>query len=662
MKVRLQNLFSLIPTSFGERNDYTDSHSLLTIDNLTSLTTPSTVTSQEAQWLRTIFSPCFGMGEESWGQIALTLSSNLMFATADVKKWLLAQAEPATIIDNAIKAGIRGVPTVNILSSFAVNDVSEGDGIGDPPASDGVANISIGNADGSRAGEDIAERSVAGRGSVGGATAESASTTTDSSTNELSSTLKRGVMKPILDGTKTEAMPMGRVIAPIVKPEPKPAVRPHGLPHFSTDGFPLAADEIECDLDVHFDITGNSTTEGKMEDILSCFNSRLEKLKRILVQSGRLRNRPTDVNSVIRNQFRYGSSSQTATIIGLVNDVRTKGQNLHFRVEDKRGEVFGVLRPPRAMDDSPEAKRRNTIASAGLMNDDVVGVTGYISPRSKDMFIVEDIHLPPLKTHEKRRAAEEHAVSVAFISDIHVGSNTFLAAQWEKMAAWFHTDPLARTIKYLVLSGDIVDGVGIYPNQDKELEVVDLYKQYETMAAYIEMLPDWLETIILPGNHDAVRPAEPQPSLDPLIQQYYNSSTFVGNPCDFSLHGVRILSYHGVSIMDFVSSIRHVTFTQPQLAMAEMLERRHLAPSWGGKTPLSPEPEDHMVIDTIPDIFVTGHVHGHHCGPHRGVTLIQSSTWQDQTGYMRMLGFQPKPCILTVVNLHTHETAAIPFA
>jgi DNA polymerase II small subunit len=227
---------------------------------------------------------------------------------------------------------------------------------------------------------------------------------------------------------------------------------------------------------------------------------------------------------------------------------------------------------------------------------------------------------------------------------------------------WFHEDPLAKTIKYLVLSGDAVDGVGIYKDQDKELEIVDIYKQYEEVARLTELLPDWVEIIILPGNHDAVRPAEPQPSLDPMIQQYFNSATFVGNPCDFSLHGVRTLAYHGVSIMDFVSSIKHVTFSKPEAAMAEMLERRHLAPSWGGKTPLSPEPEDHMVIEEIPDIFVTGHVHGHHCGDYKGSTLIQSSTWQDQTGYMRMLGFQPKPCILTVVNLNTHKTASIPFA
>ena len=229
------------------------------------------------------------------------------------------------------------------------------------------------------------------------------------------------------------------------------------------------------------------------------------------------------------------------------------------------------------------------------------------------------------------------------------------------MIKWFHESDVAKSIKYLVLSGDVVDGIGIYPGQEKELAIPDVFKQYSEFAKLLEMLPEWVECLLLPGNHDAVRPAEPQPAIDPEIQQDYNSTIFVGNPCKFKLHGVSLLSYHGKSLDDFVG-MRELDYSIPQEAMKQMLQRRHLAPSWGKKTPLSPEPEDNMVIDEIPDIFVTGHVHGHHCSNYRGTTLICSSTWQDQTSYQRMLGFQPKPCILTVVNLKTHETASIPFA
>jgi len=301
----------------------------------------------------------------------------------------------------------------------------------------------------------------------------------------------------------------------------------------------------------------------------------------------------------------------------------------------------------------------NPVVESGIMPDNVIGVSGSFA-RDGDLFYVDDLHWP--HTPIRQRTHAEQGVSVAFLSDIHVGSKTFLEAQWHKMAQWMREDPLGHTIKYLILSGDVVDGIGIYPNQDKELAIKDLYKQYSHFAGLLELLPDWVECILLPGNHDAVRPAEPQPALEPELQQEYNTTKFVGNPCEFSLHGVRLLSYHGKSIDDFVSGMRTISYGKPAKAMKQMLKQRHLAPQWGGKTPLSPEPMDNLVISTVPDIFVTGHVHGHACINHRGTTLICSSTWQDQTSYQRMLGFQPQPCILTIVNLGTHKTASIPFA
>jgi DNA polymerase II small subunit len=104
------------------------------------------------------------------------------------------------------------------------------------------------------------------------------------------------------------------------------------------------------------------------------------------------------------------------------------------------------------------------VVEAGLMPDDVLGVSGSFS-QTGDIFYVDDLFFPMKDRHEKKSA--DIGVSVAFLSDIHVGSKTFLEAQWHKMVRWFNTDPLAKTIKYLILSGDCVDGVGIYPGQDK---------------------------------------------------------------------------------------------------------------------------------------------------------------------------------------------------
>lgn len=451
--------------------------------------------------------------------------------------------------------------------------------------------------------------------------------------------------------------PIGRTLAPIVSTKPNPAPRRHGLSHYSLDDFPMEAKDVDSEIEIHFDITGLSTTEGKMFDMRSCFTDRLRQIRQMMIVGRSLPRRPISNSEAWRNRQRYSSTDYEVTLVGLVSETRlARSGNFNFVIEDETMQIRCSLKPPSGASNLHPALD-------GLMDDDVVGVSGhFLIGERNPLFLANDIHMPPLGRHSKATASEDEAVSAAFLSDAHVGSKTFLSPQWEKMIEWFRTDPLARTVKYFVLSGDGVDGVGIYPGQQRHLAITDLFNQYGELARLLEGLPDWVDLMILPGNHDAVRPAEPQPALDPEIQQDYSDAVFVGNPCDFSLHGVRILSYHGKSIDDFVAGLRSVTYSTPELAMKAMLERRHLAPSWGGKTPLSPEPEDRMVISTVPDIFVTGHVHGHYAGNYKGTTMIHSSTWQDQTDYQRMLGFQPKPCILTIVNLHTHATASIPFA
>tara|TARA_B100000214_G_C23971606_1_gene630447 strand:- start:1842 stop:3476 length:1635 start_codon:yes stop_codon:yes gene_type:complete len=450
---------------------------------------------------------------------------------------------------------------------------------------------------------------------------------------------------------------IGRTIAPINSNEIYPAPRPHGLDHYRIEDFPMMASDVDSEIEIHFDITGLSKTEGKMTDIQSFFGDRLKKIRNQLITGGALPRRPISIAEAWRNRQRHTSKDYEITIVGLASESRfTRAGNLSFVLEDETQDIRCSLRPPSGAGPLHPALD-------GLMNDDIVGVSGhFLLGERSPIFIASNIHLPPMKQHSKAIAGKDSAISAAFLSDVHVGSKTFLAPQWEKMIQWFNTDPLARTVKYFVLSGDGVDGVGIYPGQERHLAITDLFAQYGELARLLEGLPDWVDVVILPGNHDAVRPAEPQPALDPEVQQDYSDAVFVGNPCEFSLHGVRILSYHGKSIDDFVAGLRSVTYSRPEMAMRAMLERRHLAPSWGGKTPLSPEPEDRMVIQKIPDIFVTGHVHGHYVGTHKGTTIVHSSTWQDQTDYQRMLGFQPKPCILTVINLHTHESASIPFA
>jgi DNA polymerase II small subunit len=247
----------------------------------------------------------------------------------------------------------------------------------------------------------------------------------------------------------------------------------------------------------------------------------------------------------------------------------------------------------------------------------------------------------------------------------------FLENEWHSFLKWINGNlgnarqkDVASKIKYLVVPGDVVDGIGIYPNQEKELAIKDIYRQYEALAQLFQHIPDHITIIIQPGNHDAVRPAEPQPAFEKEIQDLFQGkdTVFVGNPCYFTLHDVEILSYHGQSLLDFATNIQSLKYNEPIEIMKIMLKKRHLTPAYGGYTPLAPEHMDYMVIDKVPDIFVTGHVHMSAIDNYRGVTLINASSWQAQTSYQKMLNFIPDSAKLPIVNLKTGNATTMDFS
>jgi DNA polymerase II small subunit len=95
--------------------------------------------------------------------------------------------------------------------------------------------------------------------------------------------------------------------------------------------------------------------------------------------------------------------------------------------------------------------------------------------------------------------------------------------------------------------------------------------------------------------------------------------------------------------------------------MEILVRKRHLAPIFGDKTPLAPEHRDWLVIDEVPDIFVTGHVHLTGARSYKSVTLLHDSAWQSQTDYQRMMNLVPDPARVPVVNLRSREVSLVQF-
>ena len=383
------------------------------------------------------------------------------------------------------------------------------------------------------------------------------------------------------------------------------------------------------------DITGRSTCEGTLEDFTRYFRHRFHVLREMLRRRRELGG-AQDIAKARR-------STREVRIIGIVSDVRTtKNGHRVLELEDDTERV-PVLLPA-----------KSPVASEAVVDDEVIGIIGTVN--GKGLVIASAIVRPDVPNPRPFPGVPGH-VRVAFMSDIHVGSRTFLEDKWSKVSAWLGgADEIARSIRYLVASGDVVDGIGVYPRQDEELAIDDIYGQYEALARMIAILPDHLRVILLPGNHDAVRPAEPQPTFPPSIQKLFDSQViFAGNPSLLSLEGVRVLAYHGRSMDDLVSAIPGLSYARPLDAMKAMLRMRHIAPIYGGKTPIAPEAEDHLIIEEVPDIFVTGHVHAVGVDQYRGVVLVNASTWQAQTSYQKMRNIDPTPARLPIVDLSTGQ-------
>jgi DNA polymerase II small subunit len=366
------------------------------------------------------------------------------------------------------------------------------------------------------------------------------------------------------------------------------------------------------------------------------------------------------VNAIPINRIKRNSAKEVQ-LIGIVKDVRTT-VNGHRRIEieDETDIVTSI-----ALKNNHEVLQM----ANEVVFDEIIGIKGQLS-KNGDLIIIQSIVFPDISIQHNRHKSEI-PVCAAFLSDIHIGSKMFMENEWQAFLRWINGElgnsrqkDVAGRIKYLVIPGDIVDGIGIFPDQEKELSITDVYRQYEALAEQIQLLPDHISIVIQPGNHDAVRPAEPQPTFEKEIQDLFSGKDikFVGNPCYFSLHGVEVLSYHGQSLLDYATNIKSLKYNEPVETMKVMLKKNHLAPTYGGYTPLAPEHSDYMIIDRVPDIFVTGHVHMAKFGDYRGVTLINASSWQAQTSYQKMINFVPDSAKLPIVDLKSGNVTMMDFS
>jgi DNA polymerase II small subunit len=270
---------------------------------------------------------------------------------------------------------------------------------------------------------------------------------------------------------------------------------------------------------------------------------------------------------------------------------------------------------------------------------------------------VRNVMTPDIPDHLPNRSkSETYAV---LISDLHVGSTYFMEREFLRFLGWLSSsdDDLVSKIKFLCIGGDLIDGVGIFPNQDKELLEMDSTTQMTHATRLLAKVPEHIKVLVIPGNHDPGRRALPQPAIPrkDLGEQLYSleNCTMLGNPAFVELNGVKLLMYHGQGLDDVIATTPGLSYSKPAEAMKVLLKARHLAPMYGERTPLAPEEEDMMVISEVPDIFHCGHAHVVDVKSYRSTLIVNSGAWQSQTKYQQTMGITPTPGIAILVNLST---------
>ncbi len=389
------------------------------------------------------------------------------------------------------------------------------------------------------------------------------------------------------------------------------------------------------------------------------------------------RNRFLLISEILQTRFeldnlvsidKISGYKQGVSIIGMVyKKSTTKNKNIILEVEDLTGRIKVLV--------SKSKEEIYKIAEEICLD----SILGFRCSGNNEFLFANGIFFPDSIISERKKSpAEEYAL---FIGDLHFGSKLFLKEGFFKFINYLsgsfndsgNFSEEIKKIKYLFITGDLVTGVGNYPNQEKDLEINDLEEQFIGLAKLLEKIPKHIKIIISPGNHDGVRIMEPQPVFDskyawPL--ENLKNVIITENPCMLNFGaqenfvGFDILTYHGFSYPYYAGNIPELikkrAMNSPEEIMKYLLKHRHLAPTHGS-TQYFPHKEDSLAIKNVPDIFVSGHTHKCGVSHYNNILIISTSCWEAMTPYQEKFGNEPDHCKVPMLNLKTRAVKILDF-
>ncbi len=381
-----------------------------------------------------------------------------------------------------------------------------------------------------------------------------------------------------------------------------------------------------------------------------------------------LRGRKELANIVAISRLKSKQQKESVAFVGMVSDKsETANGNIILTLEDDTDLARVIV--------TKNNQDVFTIANDVVL-DEVLGVTGMMGD---GIVFANNILYPdvPLSKELKKSPEDEYAL---FISDLHFGSKHFMWDEWNKFMKWITGEigkeshkKIIGKIKYLIIGGDLVEGVGIYPGQENDLEFKDLHEQYDVFLRELKRFPEHMEIIIIPGNHDAVRIADPQPPIPKkYLKEAYDmpnvhilsspSIVNIGKKENFS--GLDILLYHGFSFPYYAENIPSIRdnggMTRADLVLKFYLQRRHLGITHNALQYV-PDSHDALFISQVPDVLVTGHIHRTMADMYRNVTILNCSTWLAMTDYQEKVGLEPEPARAILMSLKSRQMKVLNF-
>ncbi|MGN6559772.1 MAG: DNA-directed DNA polymerase II small subunit [Candidatus Nitrosocosmicus sp.] len=428
--------------------------------------------------------------------------------------------------------------------------------------------------------------------------------------------------------------------------------------------FNRSKEKTEDNIKIIYDTSDKVNSAEGVEGYTSLFRSRYEKSLRILsLRQDSKRVKKIEVIKQLFNQSKINPNSlsreETNNSVfiaaGLVMKKDIKNNNYDITIDDYSGLLTATT-----YDD--EIKKQ-----ISMLTMDQMVMIEFENNSNRRKNTIKNLFSLDIPDRIPSRSKSE--VFSILISDLHIGSKFFMEKEFQSFLEWLNGSDkdnrdIISKIKYICICGDLIDGIGIFPNQDRELLEKDSYSQMDHAIKILSKIPRHMKVFLIPGNHDLGRRALPQPAIPKkYAEKLYSLAnvTMLGNPCMLSMEDIKILMFHGQSLDDIIASIPGLSYSKPAEAMKILLKSRHLSPIYGQRTPIAPEKEDLMVIEEVPDILHSGHVHVIDVDSYKGTLLVNSGAWQSQTPFQQTMGITPTPGIAIAINLSTLKPYKIDF-